>query len=213
MNKKSFIKFFSLLLTITFFTTFKVFANEINNKLQNETFNKIEVIEDNKTTFKTKSTFSSGRIEIVTINKENNKVLVEENNKKLAEYSTNEIVKITNDNNSKIRTKRDNGNWYQVNSWPRTNIEADYKRVSAVVSTVMMIMKIPTPVVYEALNRMYRAFTGEDLPTVFGYLSKKWEFSGFVYKDKHNSSNGKVVYHYWFDGVWKDYYAGYFTWS
>ncbi|WP_322385489.1 hypothetical protein, partial [Clostridium perfringens] len=86
-------------------------------------------------------------------------------------------------------------------------------RVSAVISGAMWLMQIPYPAAYEAIKYMYTAMTGQDLPTVFGYLSKKWEYSGFVYKDKHNSSNGKVVYHYWFNGVWKDYHAGYFTWS
>ena len=212
MNKKIFFKFFSLLLILTFSTSFKVFANE-NNNTSNESLENIEIIEDNESIFKTKAIFSSGRIEIVTINKLNDKVLVEENNEKLAEYNSNEIIKITNENNNKIRTKRDNGNWYQVSSWPRTSLEADYKRVSAVVSLAMIKMKVPYSVAYNAIKYMYQIATGEDLPTVFGYLAKKWEYSGFVYKDKHNSSNGKVVYHYWFDGVWKDYHAAYFTWS
>lgn len=212
MNKKIFFKFFSLLLILTFSTSFKVFANE-NNNTSNESLENIEIIEDNESIFKTKAIFSSGRIEIVTINKLNDKVLVEENNEKLAEYNSNEIIKITNENNNKIRTKRDNGNWYQVSSWPRTSLEADYKRVSAVVSLAMIKMKVPYSVAYNAIKYMYQIATGEDLPTVFGYLAKKWEYSGFVYKDKYNSSNGKVVYHYWFDGVWKDYHAAYFTWS
>lgn len=212
MNKKIFFKFFSLLLILTFSTSFKVFANE-NNNTSNESLENIEIIEDNENIFKTKAIFSSGRIEIVTINKLNDKVLVEENNEKLAEYNSNEIIKITNENNNKIRTKRDNGNWYQVSSWPRTSLEADYKRVSAVVSLAMIKMKVPYSVAYNAIKYMYQIATGEDLPTVFGYLAKKWEYSGFVYKDKYNSSNGKVVYHYWFDGVWKDYHAAYFTWS
>ena len=77
----------------------------------------------------------------------------------------------------------------------------------------MIKMKVPYSVAYNAIKYMYQMATGKDLPTVFGYLAKKWEYSGFVYKDKHNSSNGKVVYHYWFDGVWKNYHAAYFTWS
>ncbi|HFD2085224.1 hypothetical protein ACSXC5_17775 (plasmid) [Clostridium perfringens] len=211
MNKKIFFKFFSLLLVLTFSTGFKVFANE-NNSASSETLENIEILEDNETIFKTKAIFSSGRVEIVTINKINDKVLVEENNEKLAEYNANEIIKVTNEDN-KIRAKRDAGSWYQVSSWPRTNVEADYKRVSAVVSLAMIKMKVPYSVAYNAIKYMYQMATGKDLPTVFGYLAKKWEYSGFVYKDKHNSSNGKVVYHYWFDGVWKNYHAAYFTWS
>ncbi|MGU9141313.1 hypothetical protein ACV3XK_16390, partial [Clostridium perfringens] len=177
------------------------------------TLENIEILEDNETIFKTKAIFSSGRVEIVTINKINDKVLVEENNEKLAEYNANEIIKVTNEENNKIRAKRDAGSWYQVSSWPRTNVEADYKRVSAVVSLAMIKMKVPYSVAYNAIKYMYQIATGKDLPTVFGYLAKKWEYSGFVYKDKYNSSNGKVVYHYWFDGVWRNYHAAYFTWS
>ncbi|MDK7629745.1 hypothetical protein ACSXC4_17270 (plasmid) [Clostridium perfringens] len=198
-------------MVLTFSTGFKVFANE-NNSASSETLENIEILEDNETIFKTKAIFSSGRVEIVTINKINDKVLVEENNEKLAEYNANEIIKVTNEDN-KIRAKRDAGSWYQVSSWPRTNVEADYKRVSAVVSLAMIKMKVPYSVAYNAIKYMYQMATGKDLPTVFGYLAKKWEYSGFVYKDKHNSSNGKVVYHYWFDGVWKNYHAAYFTWS
>ncbi|WP_415338094.1 hypothetical protein, partial [Clostridium perfringens] len=205
-------KFFSLLLILTFSTGFKVFANE-NNSTSSETLENIEILEDNETIFKTKAIFSSGRVEIVTINKINDKVLVEENNEKLAEYNANEIIKVTNEENNKIRVKRDAGSWYQVSSWPRTNVEADYKRVSAVVSLAMIKMKVPYSVAYNAIKYMYQIATGKDLPTVFGYLAKKWEYSGFVYKDKYNSSNGKVVYHYWFDGVWRNYHAAYFTWS
>ncbi|MFR9026217.1 MAG: hypothetical protein ACLVKD_15515 [Clostridium perfringens] len=212
MNKKIFFKFFSLLLILTFSTGFKVFANE-NNSTSSETLENIEILEDNETIFKTKAIFSSGRVEIVTINKINDKVLVEENNEKLAEYNANEIIKVTNEDNNKIRAKRDAGSWYQVSSWPRTNVEADYKRVSAVVSLAMIKMKVPYSVAYNAIKYMYQIATGKDLPTVFGYLAKKWEYSGFVYKDKYNSSNGKVVYHYWFDGVWRNYHAAYFTWS
>lgn len=212
MNKKIFFKFFSLLLILTFSTGFKVFAKE-NNNTYNETLENIEILEDNETIFKTKAIFSSGRVEIVTINKINDKVLVEENNEKLAEYNANEIIKVTNEDNNKIRAKRDAGSWYQVSSWPRTNVEADYKRVSAVVSLAMIKMKVPYSVAYNAIKYMYQIATGKDLPTVFGYLVKKWEYSGFVYKDKYNSSNGKVVYHYWFDGVWRNYHAAYFTWS
>ncbi|EPB9414749.1 hypothetical protein [Clostridium perfringens] len=212
MNKKIFFKFFSLLLILTFSTGFKVFAKE-NNNTYNETLENIEILEDNETIFKTKAIFSSGRVEIVTINKINDKVLVEENNEKLAEYNANEIIKVTNEENNKIRAKRDAGSWYQVSSWPRTNVEADYKRVSAVVSLAMIKMKVPYSVAYNAIKYMYQIATGKDLPTVFGYLAKKWEYSGFVYKDKYNSSNGKVVYHYWFDGVWRNYHAAYFTWS
>ncbi|EPY5822087.1 hypothetical protein ACXGPR_005598, partial [Escherichia coli] len=193
-------------------TGFKVFANE-NNSTSSETLENIEILEDNETIFKTKAIFSSGRVEIVTINKINDKVLVEENNEKLAEYNANEIIKVTNEENNKIRVKRDAGSWYQVSSWPRTNVEADYKRVSAVVSLAMIKMKVPYSVAYNAIKYMYQIATGKDLPTVFGYLAKKWEYSGFVYKDKYNSSNGKVVYHYWFDGVWRNYHAAYFTWS
>ncbi|MGU9423298.1 hypothetical protein ACV30Z_15625, partial [Clostridium perfringens] len=137
MNKKIFFKFFSLLLILTFSTGFKVFANE-NNSTSSETLENIEILEDNETIFKTKAIFSSGRVEIVTINKINDKVLVEENNEKLAEYNANEIIKVTNEENNKIRVKRDAGSWYQVSSWPRTNVEADYKRVSAVVSLAMI---------------------------------------------------------------------------
>ena len=212
MNKKIFFKFFSLLLILTFSTGFKVFAKE-NNSTYNETLENIEILEDNETIFKTKAIFSSGRVEIETINKINDKVLVEENNEKLAEYNANEIIKVTNEENNKIRAKRDAGSWYQVSSWPRTNVEADYKRVSAVVSLAMIKMKVPYSVAYNAIKYMYQIATGKDLPTVFGYLAKKWEYSGFVYKDKYNSSNGKVVYHYWFDGVWRNYHAAYFTWS
>ncbi|MGU9323808.1 hypothetical protein ACV30P_15555 [Clostridium perfringens] len=212
MNKKIFFKFFSLLLILTFSTGFKVFANE-NNSTSSETLENIEILEDNETIFKTKAIFSSGRVEIVTINKINDKVLVEENNEKLAEYNANEIIKVTNEENNKIRVKRDAGSWYQVSSWPRTNVEADYKRVSAVVSLAMIKMKVPYSVAYNAIKYMYQIATGKDLPTVFGYLAKKWKYSGFVYKDKYNSSNGKVVYHYWFDGVWRNYHAAYFTWS
>ncbi|ELC8349198.1 hypothetical protein QYB52_003169 [Clostridium perfringens] len=212
MNKKIFFKFFSLLLILTFSTGFKVFANE-NNSTSSETLENIEILEDNETIFKTKAIFSSGRVEIVTINKINDKVLVEENNEKLAEYNANEIIKVTNEDNNRIRAKRDAGSWYQVSSWPRTNVEADYKRVSAVVSLAMIKMKVPYSVAYNAIKYMYQIATGKDLPTVFGYLAKKWEYSGFVYKDKYNSSNGKVVYHYWFDGVWRNYHAAYFTWS
>ncbi|MGU9417033.1 hypothetical protein ACV31N_15575, partial [Clostridium perfringens] len=194
MNKKIFFKFFSLLLILTFSTGFKVFANE-NNSTSSETLENIEILEDNETIFKTKAIFSSGRVEIVTINKINDKVLVEENNEKLAEYNANEIIKVTNEENNKIRVKRDAGSWYQVSSWPRTNVEADYKRVSAVVSLAMIKMKVPYSVAYNAIKYMYQIATGKDLPTVFGYLAKKWEYSGFVYKDKYNSSNGKVVYH------------------
>ncbi|TPE14973.1 hypothetical protein FJM09_15400 [Clostridium perfringens] len=197
---------------LTFSTGFKVFANE-NNSTSSETLENIEILEDNETIFKTKAIFSSGRVEIVTINKINDKVLVEENNEKLAEYNANEIIKVTNEENNKIRVKRDAGSWYQVSSWPRTNVEADYKRVSAVVSLAMIKMKVPYSVAYNAIKYMYQIATGKDLPTVFGYLAKKWEYSGFVYKDKYNSSNGKVVYHYWFDGVWRNYHAAYFTWS
>ncbi|WP_139320932.1 hypothetical protein, partial [Clostridium perfringens] len=75
MNKKIFFKFFSLLLVLTFSTGFKVFANE-NNSASSETLENIEILEDNETIFKTKAIFSSGRVEIVTINKINDKVLV-----------------------------------------------------------------------------------------------------------------------------------------
>ncbi|ELC8441011.1 hypothetical protein QYB59_000005 [Clostridium perfringens] len=217
MNKKRFSKIFSLLLILTFFTNLNVFAGELNTT-EDETLKNIEVLTDNDTEFKTKAIFSTGREEIVTINKENGQVVVKEDDKKLAEYNIDEIITIENkdiytENNKPRRVKRDAGSWYQVSSWPRTNVEADYKRVSAVVSGAMWLMKVPYPVAYEAIKYMYTSMTGKDLPTVFGYLAKKWEYSGFVYKDKYNSSNGKVVYHYWFNGVWKDYHAAYFKWS
>ena len=217
MNKKRFSKILSLLLMLTFFTSLNVFAGELNTT-QDETLKNIEVLTDNDTEFKTKAIFSNGREEIVTIDKESGQVLVKENEQKLAEYNIDEIFTTENDNiatenNKPRRMKRDAGHWYQVSSWPRTNVEADYKRVSAVVSGAMWVMKVPYPAAYEAIKYMYTSATGKDLPTVFGYLAKKWEYSGFVYKDHRNSSNGKVVYHYWFNGVWKDYHAAYFKWS
>ena len=154
MNKKIFFKFFSLLLILTFSTGFKVFANE-NNSTSSETLENIEILEDNETTFKTKAIFSSGRVEIVTINKINDKVLVEENNEKLAEYNANEIIKVTNEDNNRIRAKRDAGSWYQVSSWPRTNVEADYKRVSAVLSFLSLQVKLLHLLFCSLLQRLF----------------------------------------------------------
>ncbi|WP_283697449.1 hypothetical protein [Clostridium perfringens] len=60
----------------------------------------------------------------------------------------------------------------------------------------MWLMKVPYQAAYEVIKYMYTSMTGKDLPIVFGYLAKTLEYSRFVYKDKYNSSNGKVVCHY-----------------
>ncbi|MHC9335897.1 hypothetical protein, partial [Clostridium perfringens] len=62
-----------------------------------------------------------------------------EDDKIFAYYNIDEFITIENkytytENNKHRRVKRYAGSWYQVSSCPRTNVEADNKRVSEVIS-------------------------------------------------------------------------------
>lgn len=231
-NKKVFFRFFSVLVCLFLSITTTSFAKTSNNKptnnLVNETLKNIEVIKDDSSSMKTKATYSTGRVEYVIIDKINNKTIVTDSQgTKLDEYISSDIISISTSsdldtkNSETNATKSDSnkisiydaGNWVVKYSSPRTTIEADYKRASAVVSLGMMVMRIPYPAAYEVFSNMYTALTGQDLPSVFGYLAKKWEYSSTSYVDLYNSSNGKVVYNYWWGGVWQGYKTGYFTYA
>ena len=193
---------------------------EANSIIQN-TIEDIQVIKDEKDIYQTLVLYSDGSSETVTIDNKKEKIIVEDSYYTIIdEYNLNDIISYEEIGGSIYDVIEDEygistcdtGNWYYKWNTPKTNLEASYMRVSAVISLVMGAVKIPYAGAYAIVSCSYQFYTGKTLPTVFGYIAEKWEYDSYVYSDLNNSSNGKVVFHYYWKGAYKNCETAYFKW-
>ena len=181
----------------------------------------IIIIQDTIEVFETKAIYSNGDVEYVIVNKKQGEFeVVDQNYNELERGYVDDVIQIEGveevdeelENAPIGKMNRESYFWYQTGSSYRTNLEASYNRVSAVISLVMAVAKIPYAGGYAIVQQLYKVATGKPLPIVFGYISQKWEYSTTVYKDHYNSANGMVEYLYYFDNVYKGYNQAIFKW-
>lgn len=181
----------------------------------------IETIKDNPSIIVNIATYSDGTIEYITVDKKT--LLVTTKNRKgividvvdgKTIVSTSEIKSIQSPiNNTFASLSSETGWWILKKSFPRTNLKAAGNRASAVVSLLATVISIPVVTAYNVLNDMYTVITGEEsMPYSFSNYYNNWEYATDTFFDAHNSSNGKLQYIYWFNGVYHDYKTSYFTW-
>lgn len=197
-----------------------VSANTLTSDSKKELVN-IIVIQDTTEIFETKAIYSNGDVEYVIVNKEQGEFdVVDQNYNELESGYVDDVIQIEQveqvyeelENDPIGKMARDSYFWYQIGSSYKTNLEASYNHVSAVISLVMVAAEIPYAGGYAIVQHLYMVATGKALPTVFGYITQKWEYSTTVYKDHYNSANGMVEYLYYFDNVYKGYNQAIFKW-
>lgn len=122
-----------------------VSANTLTSDSKKELVN-IIVIQDTTEIFETKAIYSNGDVEYVIVNKEQGEFdVVDQNYNELERGYVDDVIQIEGveevdeelENAPIGKMNRESYFWYQTGSSYRTNLEASYNRVSAVISLVM----------------------------------------------------------------------------
>lgn len=224
-----------LILISTSVLSFNVSANELKSTNKNPNIIQNNVEQDSPETDKVVTSKEGGKVIYNITHKSGTKerIIVDLENDVLEDYDStsgqttkekvSSIVKIDNTNTNLMNkqiikqnitkpgimlySSNDYADWQFKKCFPKANLEAEGRRVTAVCSGFATALAIPYPLALGMIRNMYTAATGKSLPSIFEYFCNNWYVETNIYYDLHNFSNLKAVYLYW----WQNNYRGYQT--